>query len=843
MSSRPTSRRTPAARTTRSAAATPILNDVWYHAAATYDGTSWKLYLNGNLETLSCPTTCSPGATPRSDSIQGVGLGAMIDSTGTALGRFDGVIDEARVWSVARTQLQIQGTMDSELTSGTNLEARWGLNDASGEDVTDSLPSPADGVLAGTGYDWVPGFVPPAAGNSAPNAPALNAPLNGATGIATSPTLSVGVSDPNSSDLLTVTFFGRPLASGNFTEIGQNTGVVSGTNTATTWVNRGAGQTFEWYATVNDGTLTTTGPTWTFHTLASVDPVFVGVGDIGSCSVTTDTDTGNVIAGIDGAIWTTGDNVYPNGTATDFANCYADTPWGTAPIKDRTRPIPGNHDWGAGVTDNLDGYFGYFGLNANDGGTSYYSYDINSYWHVVNLDSECEEALLGGCDVGSAQELWLKADLAANSTKNVIALWHKPRYSSGQTNLQVLQPLWDDLYAAGADILLDGHDHIYERFVPMKSGAALSDPPVADPTYGIQQFTVGTGGEAHHSLGTVLDTSVVRNNTDFGIMKFTLHANSYDWVFLPIAGSTFTDSGTGTVHDAPPAPNNAPVANSASFSIPAGASTGGTLTASDADSDPLTFSIVSPPSKGTLSLDNATTGAYTYSSFPSATGTDSFTFKVNDGLADSNVATVTVTVLPSQRYWLVASDGGIFTFGDGRVLWLDRRTDRSTSRSSAWRQRRRGRATGWWRPTVGSSPSATPASSAHAVAPASTNRSSAWPPRRPASATGWWRATAALPFGDARFYGSMGGQTLDQPVVGMAATPDGHGYWLVASDGGIFAFGDAGFFGSTGGQLLDQPVVGMAPTPAATATGWWPATAASSPSATPASTARRAASR
>ncbi len=118
---------------------------------------------------------------------------------------------------------------------------------------------------------------------------------------------------------------------------------------------------------------------------------------------------------------------------------------------------------------------------------------------MVNLDSECQ-LVPGGCGAGSAQELWLKADLAANGGKNVIALWHKPRYSSGATNLQALQPLWDDLYAAGVDILLDGHDHIYERFAPMKSGATPSDPPVADPTYGIQQFTVGTGGEAHHGL-------------------------------------------------------------------------------------------------------------------------------------------------------------------------------------------------------------------------------------------------------------------------------------------------------------------------------------------------------
>ena len=117
----------------------------------------------------------------------------------------------------------------------------------------------------------------------------------------------------------------------------------------------------------------------------------------------------------------------------------------------------------------------------------------------------------------------------------MIALWHKPRYSSGATQYQAVQPLWDDLYAAGVDILLDGHDHIYERTAPMKSGATLASPPVADPTYGIRQFTVGTGGEGHHGLVTPLPTSQVRDDTTFGIFKLTLHANTYDWVFLPIA--------------------------------------------------------------------------------------------------------------------------------------------------------------------------------------------------------------------------------------------------------------------------------------------------------------------
>ena len=218
---------------------------------------------------------------------------------------------------------------------------------------------------------------------------------------------------------MTVTFFGRPFASGNFAQIGQNTAVASGTNTTTSWASLGAGQKFEWYATAYDGTPTTTGPTWTFTTTPSADPVFVGAGDIASCAVTTDTDTGNVIAGIQGSIFTTGDNVYSFGTATEFTDCYATTPWGAAAVKSRTRPVPGNHDWGTGgPRQDLVPYFAYYGANATDaGGKSYYSYNIaGSNWHVVNLDSECQ-LVTGGCGAGSAQDLWLETDLAANSTR------------------------------------------------------------------------------------------------------------------------------------------------------------------------------------------------------------------------------------------------------------------------------------------------------------------------------------------------------------------------------------------------------------------------------------------
>jgi hypothetical protein len=529
---------------------TVISNDVWYHAAVTYDGTTLRLYLNGVQE--DSQTVGQPAA---SATTSPTALASSIRSNGTtAQGFFNGVLDETRIWNLARTQSQIQTAINSELTSGAGLIGRWGMNEGTGTTLVDSTAPVANGTLT-NGPVWASGAPFNISINGSPNAPTLNAPTDGATGVGTSPTLDVTVSDPENNSL-TVTFFGRPYASGVFAQFAQSTGVPSGSSATTVWSGLDAGQQYEWYVTVSDGNTTTTGPTWTFHTAPGADPVFVGTGDIASCDVTTDSDTGNIVSGIQGTVFTTGDNVYPNGTAADFTTCYATTPWGSPSVLPRTRPVPGNHDWGTGATENLNGYFGYYGANATDaGGNSYYSYDINSNWHVVNLDTECQ-LVLGGCVAGSPQETWLKADLAANSTKNVIAVWHKPRYSSGTTNYQAVQPLWDALYEAGVDILLVGHDHIYERTAPMKSGATLASPPIADPLYGIRQFTVGTGGEAHHGLTTnILPPSEVRNDETFGILKLTLHATTYDWKFLPIDGSTFTDSGTGSVHGSPTPPS------------------------------------------------------------------------------------------------------------------------------------------------------------------------------------------------------------------------------------------------------------------------------------------------
>ena len=532
-----------------------ITTNVWHHAAVTYDATTgtWNLYLDGAPDKS---LVLSSAFQPRADSIQHAGLATAMNSSGTSEGYFAGLIDEARIWNVVRTAGQIAGSRDAELTSGSGLVGRWGMDDAGPTAVANSIALGVNGTATNGPVFGVPGFVPPAAGNTAPDAPTLNAPANAGTGISTSPTLDVGVSDPDEGTL-TVTYYGRPYASGNFAQIAQHTGVASGGNDTATWSNPGDGQKFEWYATVSDGSLTTTGPTWTFTTSPGSDPVFVGAGDIADCGRTQDEATGAIMGGILGNVWTAGDNVYPSGSVTANWDCY-EASWGGA-IKARTRPVPGNHDWGTGQGGavNLTAYNAYFGASATDvNAKSYYSYDIpGSDWHVVNLDTECAQ-VAGGCTAGSAQELWLKSDLAANSTKNVIAVWHKPRYSSGVTNLTDLQPFWDDLYTAGVDILLQGHDHIYERMAPIKSGATLGSVPVADPAYGIRQFTVGTGGASLQSCpGTPLATSEACNSNTYGVMKFTLHATSYDWKFLPIAGSTFTDSGTGSVHGAPGGPS------------------------------------------------------------------------------------------------------------------------------------------------------------------------------------------------------------------------------------------------------------------------------------------------
>jgi acid phosphatase type 7 len=209
-----------------------------------------------------------------------------------------------------------------------------------------------------------------------------------------------------------------------------------------------------------------------------------------------------------------------------------DPTWGR--VKAITRPIPGNHEYG---TAGAAGYFAYFGAAAGGPGASYYSFDLGG-WHLVALDSNC--GAVGGCGPGSPEEVWLAADLAAHAGACTLAYWHHPRFSSGpHGDDPTFVPFWADLHAARADVVLNGHDHDYERFAPQTPTGA------PDPVNGIREFVVGTGGGSHETAGTPIASSEVLNATTFGVLKLTLHTSSYDFAFLPVAGSTFTDSGTG----------------------------------------------------------------------------------------------------------------------------------------------------------------------------------------------------------------------------------------------------------------------------------------------------------
>ena len=259
--------------------------------------------------------------------------------------------------------------------------------------------------------------------------------------------------------------------------------------------------------------------------------MFVGAGDIAGCSSSGDEATAQLLDTIAGTVFTLGDNAYQDGTTANFADCYEPS-WGRH--KARTRPSPGNHDY---HTSGAAPYYAYFGANAGDPGKGYFSFDLGE-WHIISLNSNVSMS------AGSAQEQWLRADLAASTKRCTLAYWHHPRFSSSSNHgsSTAPQPLWQALYDAGADVVLSGHDHTYERFAPQRPDG------VADAARGIREFVVGTGGISHYSFATPIANSEVRNDDAWGVLKLTLHADGYEWVFVPVAGKTFTDSGFGTCH-------------------------------------------------------------------------------------------------------------------------------------------------------------------------------------------------------------------------------------------------------------------------------------------------------
>jgi len=254
--------------------------------------------------------------------------------------------------------------------------------------------------------------------------------------------------------------------------------------------------------------------------------VFVGAGDIAMCDRNSE-DTAKILDVTGGTVFTLGDNAYFQGTRQQFQDCYGPT-WGRH--KSRTRPVPGNHEYESpGATP----YFEYFGANAGPSGLGYYSYEVGG-WHVIALNSNI------AVGAGSAQAAWLRSDLVANRAKCTLAYWHHPLFDSGPDgDSPSMREFWRILYDAGAEIVLNGHEHFYERFRPQ-------DPDgVPDAARGIRQFIAGTGGAFLYKAVTVHANSETTISA-FGVLKLTLSSDQYQWEFVPVSG--LGDSGIGQCH-------------------------------------------------------------------------------------------------------------------------------------------------------------------------------------------------------------------------------------------------------------------------------------------------------
>jgi acid phosphatase type 7 len=271
----------------------------------------------------------------------------------------------------------------------------------------------------------------------------------------------------------------------------------------------------------------------TFTVSDGTAPTIAAAGDIADCSGTDDERTADLLDDIPGTVLTLGDNAYTYGSASEF-QCF-DRSWGRH--RARMRPIPGDHDYGQ---PDASGYFDYFGSAAGPRPAGYYSYNLGS-WHVVALNSGCY-VQLRTCN--AAEDTWLESDLEQSSAACTLVQLHEPRFSSGEIhgNVGSVQPLWQILYEHGADVVLSASEHMYERFAPQTPTGG------ADSVQGIRQFTVGTGGESHYQVGDIKPNSQVRESNTFGVLKMTLRPGAYDWQFVPVAGKTFTDSGSGSCH-------------------------------------------------------------------------------------------------------------------------------------------------------------------------------------------------------------------------------------------------------------------------------------------------------
>jgi 3',5'-cyclic AMP phosphodiesterase CpdA len=261
----------------------------------------------------------------------------------------------------------------------------------------------------------------------------------------------------------------------------------------------------------------------------------LAAGDIASCASDGDEQTAALLDSLPGTVLTLGDTAYNQGSADEFTRCYLPS-WGR--FRDRTYPAPGNHDY---QTTDASGYYEFFESRAGQPGKGWYSFD-RGRWHLIALNSNCDA--VGGCQPGSEQERWLRADLAAHPARCTLAFWHHPRFSSGTTHGSdpAVGGLWTALYQAGADVVLVGHEHNYERFAPLDPLGGV------DPARGVREFVVGTGGRSHYPFGPPLPASEARNNDSFGLLELQLRPTGYTWRFVAAQDGAIQDSGTASCH-------------------------------------------------------------------------------------------------------------------------------------------------------------------------------------------------------------------------------------------------------------------------------------------------------
>jgi acid phosphatase type 7 len=260
----------------------------------------------------------------------------------------------------------------------------------------------------------------------------------------------------------------------------------------------------------------------------------LAVGDIGDCDTGADDNLAGVMAEREGTVLALGDIAYPEGTSEDFAECFAPS-WRT--LLPRIRPVPGNHDYGTG---DASAYFEFFGPAAGDPGRGYYSFDLGD-WHLVALNSACDQPNIG-CTEGSPQLEWLARDLSTNDTACTLAYWHVPRFSSGEHGGDAaVQAFWEILDESGADVILNAHDHNYERLAPMTPDGQRDDDN------GIRQFVVGTGGSDLRGLGEVEPNNERWATGYAGFLELVLDERGYQWTFVSASGEVL-DAGSDTCH-------------------------------------------------------------------------------------------------------------------------------------------------------------------------------------------------------------------------------------------------------------------------------------------------------